>query len=116
MGDKPNQFDDGAPTVPSGATRTIGGAALPGRMGTRRQISDPIERIIAEALDGAGISFVANEKGLDFYLPDHGIHIEGKQFYSERAVRQMAAVESAILIQGRRAAVAFRAMIARSEG
>lgn len=48
---------------------------------------------------------------LDFYLPDHGVFIECKQFYSERIARQMSSVHNVIVIQGKDAAHAFATMI-----
>lgn len=81
--------------------------------------TDPIERIISDALTSAGVRFVGEHdlgqqhaKNLDFYLPEQGIQIECKQFHSERAIRQLAKHPDVILIQGRKAALAFAEMIA----
>ncbi len=80
-----------------------------------RNISDPIEQIIADGLTAADIAFVHESEGLiprlDFYLPDKDIYIEVKQFHSERITRQMAQVRNVIAIQGREAALAFVEMI-----
>ncbi len=80
-----------------------------------RQISDPIELIIANGLTTAGIAFVHESEGLiprlDFYLPGRDIYIEVKQFHSERIAQQMAQAPNVIAIQGREAALAFAAMI-----
>jgi hypothetical protein len=83
------------------------------------RISDPIERIIAEALDAARIPYCHHSKGnerpgqLDFALPS-GVQIECKQFHAARVVDQMAAHSDVIVIQGRAAALAFAGMIART--
>lgn len=78
-------------------------------------ISDPIERIVAEALTAAGIRFETHygvhHGAPDFLLPDHGVYIECKQFYTERTAKQMASVPNVIVIQGRKAAEAFASMI-----
>jgi len=77
--------------------------------------SDPMERIIAAALQDAGISYVReayNEARLDFYLPDFDTHIEVKQFHSERIGEQMERANNVIAVQGR-TAVNFLAELIR---
>lgn len=64
----------------------------------------PIEAIIAEALETAGLEFETNKLGLDFYLPDIDLYIECKQFYAPRIAEQMARADNIIVVQGRRAA------------
>jgi hypothetical protein len=82
------------------------------------KLSDPIEQIIADGLDAAGIRFVHESKAkeltlsLDFYLPDFCIFIECKQFWSENLNNQMQRASNIIAIQGRAAAYAFAAMVA----
>ncbi len=73
--------------------------------------NDPIERIIADGLDRAGISYVC-PSGLDFYLPSHGIHIEAKQFSTPRTEKQMSREGNVIVVQGRQAASIFANWIA----
>jgi hypothetical protein len=73
---------------------------------------DPMEKIIADALIKAGVVFVTdygghNPTNLDFYLPEHGIHIEVKQFYTPRIADQMSRANNVIAIQGRDAAMWF---------
>ena len=81
----------------------------------KRNIRDPIEQIIAKALEQAGIGFIHESEGhqppLDFYLPQQDIYIEVKQYHSDRIARQMAQADNVIVIQGRRAAQAFASMI-----
>jgi len=82
-------------------------------------IDDPIERLIAEALDDAQINFIRDgEPGnqdarLDFYLPDFGTFIECKAYHTPRAASQLSRGENVILIQGRKAAELFASMISR---
>lgn len=87
-------------------------------------ITDPIERIIADALTMAGIAFVHESqaivwpefpkgprRGLDFWLPDDGLFIECKAYHSDRIARQTTYAENIIVIQGKRAAQAFARLI-----
>lgn len=84
-------------------------------MSSEREITDPVERIIADALDHAGISWVGDRDPraakLDFYLPDHDTHIEVKQFHTPRSIPQIERSGSVILIVGKKAARAFAEMI-----
>ena len=77
--------------------------------------NDPIERIVAAALLGAGIPFIHESQNksqcLDFVLPDSGVYIECKQFPTGRTSAQIAPFPNVIVIQGRDAAHAFAAMI-----
>ena len=69
-------------------------------------IDDPMERIIAAALDDADIPFVPGEstpERLDFFLPVQNIHIEVKQFHSDRIAEQMSRADNVIAVQGRAA-------------
>lgn len=75
---------------------------------------DPIEAIIREALTKAHIRFIEgneNDACLDFFLPDHGIYIEVKQFHSERISEQMSRADNVIAIQGKLAAEMFAAAL-----
>tara|TARA_E500000318_G_scaffold109851_1_gene123819 strand:- start:1359 stop:1601 length:243 start_codon:yes stop_codon:yes gene_type:complete len=79
-------------------------------------VNDPIERIVADGLTSADIEFVVDGeddrcKGLDFYLPAHDVHIEVKQFHTDRVSEQMARAENVIVIQGKRAAETFAALL-----
>lgn len=84
---------------------------------TLRTYSDPVERVVAEALTMAGVAFVDDRdpraKNLDFYLPDFDVFIEVKQFHANRIARQMAKVENIIVIQGLSAAQTFAKIINR---
>lgn len=73
---------------------------------------DPVEKIVEAALDLALVTYERPPGGPDFVLTEMDCVIECKQFYTERAVRQMAGQPNAILIQGVEAARAFAALIA----
>lgn len=76
--------------------------------------ADPCERIIAEALNDAGVNFHRGDDAyphLDFYLPDLDLHIEVKQFHSDRIADQMGRAANVIAIQGIAACLAFEALI-----
>ena len=77
------------------------------------RIADPIECMVAAALDAAGVTYIQGRANgdPDFILPDLGLEIECKQFYSERAVRQLAGKENIILVQGRTAAAGLLTMM-----
>ena len=82
--------------------------------------SDPVERIIADALDKAGIAYVCetdqeNSARLDFYLPDTGIYIEAKRMASDRSAEQLRRANNVILVQGLEAARALASWIAAKE-
>lgn len=74
--------------------------------------TDPMEKIIAEALVRADIEFVSPcmKTGLDFKLAGD-VYIECKQFHSERISEQMTRAENVIVIQGMQAALRFAAML-----
>lgn len=68
-------------------------------------ISDPLEKEIAGALNNAGISFQHESDGkiaLDFLLCN-GIFIECKAFHSDRSAEQLKKGENVILVQGKKA-------------
>lgn len=83
-------------------------------------MSDPMEEIIRNALDRSPLIYVEEEhpdaKGLDFYLPFVGVHIEVKQFHSERIAEQMSRADNVIAIQGIGAAKLFAQMLAPGDG
>ena len=73
-----------------------------------KTIADPVELVIATALNAKGIKYqheAAN--GLDFYLPDADVYIECKRFHSDRIGEQMKRAENVIVIQGMTAAQFF---------
>ena len=80
----------------------------------RKRAMDPIEKIVADALDARGIAWKCDDNGtgLDVALDGVGVCIECKQFHTPRTNEQMARVENVIVIQGRAAAQMFAAMIA----
>lgn len=68
-------------------------------------IDDPMERLIADALDAAGYAYRTDEGGgnptnLDFALTEYGIEIEVKRFHSPRIAEQMSRAENVIAVQG----------------
>jgi hypothetical protein len=79
---------------------------------------DPIERMVYDALTAAQIEFVQGDsthEGLDFFLPNIGVHIEVKQFHSPRIAEQMARADEVIVIQGRWAAEVFCGLIRNND-
>ena len=82
-------------------------------------MTDPMEQIIASALDDAGFSFATGEgggnaSGLDFRL-ESGIEIEVKRFHSPRIAAQMARADNVIAVHGEQA-VRFLANAIRALG
>lgn len=67
------------------------------------EINDPLERLIAEALDEGCYRYETNVNGLDFYLLDWDVYIEVKQFHSHRISDQMMRASDIIAVQGREA-------------
>ena len=78
----------------------------------------PIESKIGEALDKAKITYVdeldERSKGMNFYLVDLDVHIECKQFHTERISEQMSRSSNVIAIQGMKAAELFSDLLASS--
>lgn len=65
-----------------------------------KEITDPMERLIADALDAAGEAYEHEKNGLDFYLPRLDLYIEVKRFHSPRIAAQMERAENIIAVQG----------------
>ncbi len=81
--------------IPGTSTQTSGGVIL----------TDPMERLIADALNYAKIKYITDQEAaspaqLDFYLPDFDIHIEVKQMHSDRIGAQMSRADNVIVAQG----------------
>lgn len=76
---------------------------------------DPVEKIVADALDGAGVAYMRgyDRHALDFELVGIGVYIECKRFHSDRIAEQMSRHENVIAIQGVHAARVFAEMINR---
>lgn len=75
---------------------------------TRKPLHDPLEEIIAQALDHVGEPYLTaengqNPSGLDFRLPDRGVEIEVKAFHTPRIEEQMSRAPNVIAVQGRQA-------------
>lgn len=67
-------------------------------------MDDPMEMLIESALQYAGVKFIRddeNSEHLDFYLPNVGVHIEVKQFHSDRVAEQMSRAPNVIVAQGK---------------
>lgn len=82
-------------------------------------ITDPLEKIVAGALDYAGIRYLHESAdkstccGLDFYLPGHATFIEVTAYHTPRKIEQMRRARNIILIQGAAAAETFALMLRR---
>lgn len=72
----------------------------------KHHISDPLEIEVAKILDEVGVLYIhesqrkGNGPALDFYLPDHDLYIEVKQYHADRSSRQLSMADNVILIQG----------------
>ena len=59
-------------------------------------MTDPVEKLVAEALEKAGIQFITPDQnhplsvGLDFYIQQYDLHIECKRFHTYRISEQMS--------------------------
>lgn len=87
-----------------------------------RQISDPIELMIAQSLNMANIEYIhesertgipqlPGQRNLDFEIPAWKIFIEVKQFHTDRIADQIKGFENVIVIQGIEAARFFCQMV-----
>ena len=81
-------------------------------------MEDPMEKMIRDALEREGFTYTEDGKpggdvncGLDFHLSDYGIHIEVKQFHSDRIADQMSRGENVIAVQGRKAVEFMAALL-----
>jgi len=82
--------------------------------------TDPMERLVERALQRAGILYEPdrdgrNPVGLDFYLPDHDVHIEVKRMHTGRVAEQMSRAPNVIVAQGE-AGVRFLAQAIEAMG
>src|SRR5690242_12184285 len=80
---------------------------------------DPLEQIIADALDVAEMDYITDEGGgnpsnLDFRL-HNGVEIEVKRFHTPRIADQMGRAENVIAAQGEQA-VRFLAELISAKG
>lgn len=80
------------------------------------EIRDPMEQLIEGALYGTGVEFLTefddeNTANLDFYLPEHGVHIEVKRFHTPRVTAQMSRAENVIFAQGEKAVMLLSKLI-----
>jgi hypothetical protein len=79
---------------------------------------DKCEQVIKDALCCRGIKFVTekdNPAKLDFLLTEYDIHIEVKQFHSDRIAKQMASAKNVIAVQGYDACLFLGQAIARAK-
>lgn len=78
--------------------------------------TDPMERKVLAALRELQTPIAMDSNTpphLDFYLPEFDVHIEVKQFHSDRIAEQMSRVDNVIVIQGLIAAEFFASIVAR---
>jgi len=82
------------------------------------QITDPMERQIADALDAAGVEFEHERQPecLDFYLPAFDVFIEVKRMHSERIEKQMARAPNVIAAQGYKSVALLATLFRRAAG
>lgn len=80
--------------------------------------SDPLERQVETALRHKKLQYVHESQskeatqGLDFYLPTLGVHIEVKQFHTDRIARQMQQARDVVVLQGQQAVDFFCSLMA----
>lgn len=75
--------------------------------------ADHLEKSVAEFLESKNINFIHESEGaaLDFYLPDHKIHIEVKQYHTDRTLKQLSRHGDVILIQGKNSVKFLNALL-----
>ena len=73
-------------------------------------MKDHLENAIEKALIEAKIKYKTKQR-LDFYLPQHDVYIEVKQYHSDRSNDQLKSQENVIFIQGKKAVELFCKMI-----
>lgn len=83
--------------------------------------TDPMERMVEDALLEAGVAFEPNRDGggrynLDFYLPEYEVAIEVKRFHSDRIAEQMSRAPNVIALQGEEAIQLFCKLLAGASG
>jgi hypothetical protein len=80
-------------------------------------VTDPVEKIIADALDEAGIAYMRGRATgeLDFYLVASGVWIECKRAHSPRIADQMARYPHVIAVQSIEAAQLLARWVNRDE-
>lgn len=77
--------------------------------------TDPIERVVADALKEAGVSYYAPAgNDIRFFLAGCDTYIECKAYHSDRIVDQMKRAPNMIAIQGMGAALTFAHLIRRA--
>lgn len=77
--------------------------------------SDFLEESVGNTLQVADIRFIHESESasqtLDFYLPDHGVYIEVKQYYSDRTSRQLQTKDEVIVLQGKKSVAFFNSIV-----
>jgi hypothetical protein len=69
---------------------------------------DKLEKMLEDTLTMTGIVFDRHHKvGLDFYLPVYDVHVEIKQFHSDRISEQTSRAPNVIVLQGSNAVALF---------
>lgn len=84
-------------------------------MALKHRITDPVERVIADALDAACIAYEVerDDTHLDFRLAN-GVYIECKRYHTPRIAEQMTRAENVIVVQGMDAARWLASIIGNS--
>lgn len=84
----------------------------------RKALTDPLEQLIEDALEVAGVRYVRDVQtegpdgpSLDFYIPLTETYIEVTRAYTPRKIRQLGSAENVILLQGERAVRAFAILL-----
>lgn len=67
-------------------------------------VSNPVARMISDALDAVREHWISGYQGFDFYLPRRGIFIECDQVYMAGQHDKMARGHDVIVVQGFEAA------------
>lgn len=88
-------------------------------MSSHSRVRDPLEEIIAHALDKAGIDYATDYEGkspaeLDFHLPALDLYIEVKSGHSDRIATQTTRHHNIIVVQGVKATKWVAELISRS--
>lgn len=89
------------------------------RMYRKINYSDHLEKKVGETLQDCGIEFTHDSevpyKQLDFNLTNSNIHIEIKQYHSDRIAKQMGQFNNVIALQGAKSVQFFCDLLSRNK-